>query len=183
MLPGYFHIFRQFLKIGATAFGSATSEVLIEELVEGRRWLTMEQFQSGIALAGLSPGPFHLNLVMNLGYQLRGFRGMGLSVIGFILPSFLLVLGIAYSLTTDSVSSFLQNHPGVIAGLVAGTAGLLATAIRKLWVRSAPSFTSSFVVIILAALVFWLDIPFIVVILLSGVMGVAVFYVYHRFLQ
>jgi len=69
-----------FLKLGITSFGASTSEVIIENISEKKGWLSLDNIRSGIAVAGLSPGPFHINLVMNLGYQLCGFRGLLLSL-------------------------------------------------------------------------------------------------------
>src|SRR5216683_8363443 len=89
-----------FLKLGAIGFGGPVALVgyMYRDLVEGRHWITDEDYKEGLTLAQLMPGPLAAQLAIYLGYV--HYRIMGATVVGiaFVLPSFLMVvaLGAAY---------------------------------------------------------------------------------------
>jgi chromate transporter len=65
------------------------------DLVEGRTWVTERDFLNGVALGQTMPGPLAAQVVMWVGYLQRGALGaLGTSTL-FILPSFVVVLGVA----------------------------------------------------------------------------------------
>ncbi len=144
------NIFLTFLKIGSTSFGASTSEIIIEVLVEKKRWLTIDTTRECLSMSGLAPGPFHVNFVINLGYRLKGVPGMCTALIGFALPSFIVanLLWILFSM--DNTMHFIKENPGIINGIVAGIAGFLVNAIFKL---SKGVITSSYFVLYIAFLV------------------------------
>src|SRR4249919_3673679 len=92
-LTGYF------LKLGSIGFGGPVALVgyMYRDLVETRRWITEEDYREGLALAQLMPGPLAAQLAMYLGYV--HYRVVGATVIGiaFVLPSFLMVIGIGWA--------------------------------------------------------------------------------------
>ena len=158
-----------FLKLGITSFGASTSEVIIENISEKKGWLSLDNIRSGIAVAGLSPGPFHINLVMNLGYQLCGFRGLLLSLSGFILPSFILAYLLAVYMTSDAFTGFLKANPGILTGVLAGISGLLINSIIKLSRGAINSFATLAFTLFLSGLLLIFHIPFISAIIGAGI--------------
>lgn len=86
-----------FLRLGTFGFGGpiALAGYMQKDLVEDRRWLSKEDYVEGLALAQLAPGPLAAQLAIYLGW-VRG-RVLGATLIGFafVLPSFLMVLGLA----------------------------------------------------------------------------------------
>jgi len=89
-----------FLYLGALGFGGpiALAGYMQRDLVERRRWTSEEDYQVGLALAQLAPGPLAAQLAIYLGYVRGGILGGTLVGVAFILPSFLMVvaLGILY---------------------------------------------------------------------------------------
>jgi chromate transporter len=87
---------RYFLYLGTFGFGGPVALVgyMQRDLVERRGWFTREDYLKGLALSQLAPGPLAAQLAMCLGYA-HG-RAAGATVIGlaFILPSFLMTLGL-----------------------------------------------------------------------------------------
>jgi chromate transporter len=65
------------------------------DLVERRRWVPREEFLNGVALGQTMPGPLAAQVVMWIGYLEAGPLGALATVIPFVLPSFVLVLGVA----------------------------------------------------------------------------------------
>lgn len=90
-------LFLSFLKIGTVGFGGGLAVIAhIRNIVVGeRRWLTEQDFASGFALAQTLPGTSAGNMATYVGLRLRGWRGAGVSIAGFILPSMLMMIVLA----------------------------------------------------------------------------------------
>ncbi len=86
-----------FLKIGSTSFGGFMSLISVVEniFVKQRNLLTNEEMLDGISLATILPGPFGVNVVIYVGYLLRGGLGALVSGISILLPTFILILGLS----------------------------------------------------------------------------------------
>jgi chromate transporter len=90
-------LFLSFLKIGTVGFGGGLAVIApIRTLaVQQRRWLTEQDFASGFALAQTLPGTAAGNVTTYVGLRLRGWRGAGAAMAGFILPSTLMMIVLA----------------------------------------------------------------------------------------
>jgi chromate transporter len=86
-----------FLRLGTLAFGGPAAHIAMmeDELVSRRKWVSRERFMDLFAVANLIPGPSSTELAIYLGYDFLGVRGLLLAGTCFILPAFLMVLGIA----------------------------------------------------------------------------------------
>ncbi len=80
-----------YLQIGLTAFGMTILQKL-KALVADNHWLSEEEMNEGLALVQLYPGPIMVDLTAYVGYKLRGVPGAILATLGFILPSYGLML-------------------------------------------------------------------------------------------
>jgi chromate transporter len=90
-------IFLTYLQIGAVAFGFAILQKLKAVVVE-KRWMSDVEMNEGLALVQLYPGPIMVDFTAYVGYKLRGVPGALVATLGFILPSYflMLVLSAAY---------------------------------------------------------------------------------------
>lgn len=86
------------LKVGSISFGGymALVSILRDELVDRRRVLKDEVIMDAVALASIFPGPLAVNIVIYVGYKLRGKAGMLIAFTGIILPAFVLVYILTY---------------------------------------------------------------------------------------
>ncbi|HEY0139878.1 MAG TPA: chromate transporter [Thermoanaerobaculia bacterium] len=86
-----------FLRLGTVGFGGpiALAGAMQRDLVEDRRWVTKDEYVKGLALAQLAPGPLAAQLAIYLGWAKGGIFGATLVAIAFVLPSFLMVIGIS----------------------------------------------------------------------------------------
>ncbi len=79
-----------FLKLGTFGFGGPVALVgsMRRDLVESRKWISETDYQEGLALAQLSPGPLAAQLAMYVGYVRS--RRLGATAVGlaFIRPFF-----------------------------------------------------------------------------------------------
>jgi chromate transporter len=90
-------IFLSFLYVGLTGFGGGLAVMAqIRVLaVRSRRWFTEHEFAEAFALAQSLPGTNAGNAVTYIGWRLRGLRGAAVAMAGFILPSMLMMIGLA----------------------------------------------------------------------------------------
>ena len=88
-------LFLAYLQVGLTAFGFTMLQKVVQLIVEKRRWLTREQADHGLALVQLYPGPIMVDFTAYVGYRLRGVTGALVAVLGFVLPSFALMIALS----------------------------------------------------------------------------------------
>ncbi|MGO4373587.1 chromate transporter [Paenibacillus sp. MCAF20] len=120
----YWQLFLSFLKIGLLSFGGGYAVIpTIQYEVERYGWLTAEQYQRSVSLAGMSPGPVATNSATLIGYHAGGLPGSVIATAGMVLPSLIIVILIAaffYKMNTNIwvKSSFYGLRP-IITGLIA----------------------------------------------------------------
>lgn len=84
-------LFKAFFRIGLTSFGMAILQNL-KAMTLRRRFLTEQEFQEGLALVQLYPGPIMVDLVAFIGYRNHGVLGALIATVGFLLPATALML-------------------------------------------------------------------------------------------
>jgi chromate transporter len=91
------HIFWQFARLGCVSFGGPTAHVgyFHRAFVQQNAWLDEETFSRFNALCTLLPGPSSSQLGFAIGYYRAGIIGGLQAFLGFTLPSFLIMLGVA----------------------------------------------------------------------------------------
>ncbi len=126
-----------FLRLGLTAFGGPAAHIAMfrDEVVTRRQWVTDAEFLDMMAAANLIPGPNSTETAIHLGFRRAGWPGLVAAGVGFILPAFVIVLGISmlYSRygTTPAAGALLYGiEPVVIAIILQAVWGLGRTAIR-----------------------------------------------------
>ncbi len=144
-------LFTSFFKIGAFTFGGGYAMIpLIErEVIDRRKWVEPDEFLDLLTLAQSVPGPVSLNTAVFIGYRLRGMRGALATLLGSILPSFLIMLVIALFFTDVRQNpvvdaAFKGMRPAVVA-LIVGPVISLARGMHR----------SLYIVVAAAALVIW----------------------------
>lgn len=114
-----------FLRLGTTAFGGPAAHIAMmeEEVVRRRGWLTQERFLDLLSAANLIPGPNSTELAIHIGYERRGWAGLLVAGICFILPAMLIVMGFAWAYvrfgTLPALTGVLYGVKPVIVAVVA----------------------------------------------------------------
>ena len=125
--PSYslWQLVRYMLALGTWGFGGPVALVgyMYRDLVEKRRWITDSDYKEGMALAQLMPGPLAAQLSIYLGYVHYRIRGATLVGIAFVLPSFLMVVGIGAVYTRYGGIGWMQ---AVFYGVGAAVIGIIA---------------------------------------------------------
>ena len=88
-----------FLKLGLIGFGGPAAHIALmeKEAVERRHWLSREQFLDLVGGCNLLPGPSSTQVAMALGFTRRGWLGLFIAGVCFIVPAFLATLGLAWA--------------------------------------------------------------------------------------
>lgn len=122
-------LFYSFFKIGLFTFGGGYAMIpLVQREVVRKGWILEDQFLELLTLAQSAPGPLALNTAVFVGYRVKGYRGVALSVFGIILPSFVIILIIAiylHSFRDNNVVAavFKGIRPAVVALMLAPVFG------------------------------------------------------------
>jgi chromate transporter len=99
------------------------------DLVEKRRWFTAEEYREGLALAQLAPGPLAAQLAMYLGWARGGSSGAAVVGFAFVLPSFVMVLALAWGYLRFGGLPWMQ---GAFYGIGAAVIAIIARSVVKL---------------------------------------------------
>ena len=86
-----------FIKLGALGFGGppALAGFMHRDLVEGRKWLSQDDYELALTVAQVMPGPLAAQLAIAIGQLIRGVVGATVVAVAFVLPSFLMVVALS----------------------------------------------------------------------------------------
>lgn len=120
-----------FLRIGTTSFGGPAAHIAItrHEVVKRKQWMDDEEYARLIGLANLVPGPNSTEVAMHVGRVRAGWRGLIGAGLAFILPAFLIVLGLAWLYVEYGTRPTFERG---LAGISAVVVVLIVQAIVQL---------------------------------------------------
>jgi chromate transporter len=151
------------LKLGALGFGGPVALVgsMHRDLVERRGWISEAEYKEGLALAQLMPGPLAAQLAIYLGYVHYGVLGATLIGVGFVLPSFLMVLAIGWAYRAYGGLPWMQAvffgiGPAVIAIILLSAYKLTLKTIGKDALLAAIFVVSIAVTVVTQSEIVWL---------------------------
>jgi len=136
-LPRYtlWQMVRYMLALGTWGFVGPVALVgyMYRDLVEKRGWISESDYKEGMALAQLMPGPLAAQLAIYLGYVHHRVLGATLVGVAFVLPSFLMVVGIGAAYTAYGGIGWMQ---AVFYGVGAAVIGIIAISAYKLTTKN-----------------------------------------------
>src|SRR3954462_14770119 len=106
----YRSIFARFLKFGALAWGGPAAQIAMikHECVDEERWISEESFRKLLAVYQVLPGPEAHELFVYFGRVRGGKLGGFLAGLGFMLPGFLLMLGLSVLYVEANLAGHLE---------------------------------------------------------------------------
>ena len=163
-----------FLWLGTVGFGGpiALAGRMQQDLVDARGWISREDYVEGLALAQLAPGPLAAQLAMYLGYVRAGVLGATLVGVGFVLPSFVMVLALSAAYMRFGGLNWMQ---AVFYGVGAAVIGIIARSafkLTKLTLRKEPLLWGIF--LLLAFSTAWTSREIIWLVIAGGLTTLAV---------
>jgi chromate transporter len=162
-----------FLKIGTIGFGGGIAMLALirQNIVQKLKWINDDDLGVGVAMGQMLPGPFVSNYVEFIGYHLRGLKGMIISVIAFLLPSFLAMTILSFLYFRFQSIPVLQQIFWGIKPIIAGVLLWASIEIGKVNVKNWQALLISLVAFF--ALVFRIDV--LLTVIVCGIMGI-IFY-------
>ena len=150
----YLQLFWTYLKIGTFTIGGGyvMLSMIEREIVDKKGWIDREEFMNMIALAQAAPGLIAVNSAIFIGWRIGGWRGVIATVLGAVLPSFLIILAIAmvfqnYKDLPAVEAVFKGIRPAVVA-LIAAPLIRMAYSAKITWATA--------IIPITGALLIWL---------------------------
>lgn len=119
--PSLVDLFTGLLQVAFSAFGGGLSAWSQRIIVEQRRWMTNEEFLTGLTVARLLPGPNQINLAVYVGASFHGLRGALVAMAGMLLLPFTLLMGLGMLYFSFHTLPAIDR---VLAGVVAAAAGM-----------------------------------------------------------
>ena len=162
-------IFLRFLRFGCLAWGGPAAQIAMisKECVDEERWVSPETFKTTLAVFQILPGPEAHELCVYFGRVRGGRLGGFLAGLGFMLPGFLLMLGLSVLYVEANLAGNLDQ---VFYGLNAAVGAVIGRAL----VRLSRNFITDVPLALLAvagfALTLWADASFIIVLLGAGLL-------------
>jgi chromate transporter len=159
-----------FLRLGTFGFGGpiALTAAMQRDLVQERRWVTLEEYKEGLALAQLAPGPLAAQLAIYLGWARRGLLGATLAGLAFVGPSFLMVMILSVFYIRFGELGWMQ---GAFYGIGAAVIAIVGRGAGKLLSSSVGRDPLLYAVVLVNAIVVaWTESEILSVLALSGVL-------------
>lgn len=170
-LPTLGGIFLSFLKIGLVGFGGGLAVIaqIRALVVNKRRWFTDHEFAEAFALAQSLPGTNAGNAVTYIGFRLRGWRGASVGMIGFVLPS--MVMMIVLAILYRHLRSF-PHTDRLFHGLNAAVVAVIVVAAWRVGRNTLTKPWQWYVTVLSVVAVIILGATIIEVILAAGLIGI-----------
>ena len=161
-------IFLRFLKFGCLAWGGPAAQIAMvkRECVDEEEWIDELSFQRLLAVYQVLPGPEAHELCVYFG-RLRGGKLGGLMAgLGFMLPGFLLMLGLSALYVEADIAESLD---ALFYGLSAAVGALVARALVRLGTSFIKDVPLALIALAGFALTLFADAGFVLVLLGGGI--------------
>ncbi len=171
--PPFSELVRVCARIGFLSFGGPAGQIALmhRELVDERRWVSEAQYLHALNFCHLLPGPEAQQLATWIGWKLHGVRGGLVAGLLFVLPGALVIL--ALSMLYASAAK-LGWFAALFLGIKAAVLAVVVQALLRIAGRALNTrFKKALSVVAFVAL-FVFDLPFPLVVLGAGAIGMAV---------
>ena len=164
--------FLYWLKLGFISFGGPAGQIALmhTELVERRRWISEGRFLHALNYCMLLPGPEATQLAIYIGWLLHRTRGGIIAGVLFILPSLLILIGLAWVYLAF-------GHLALVAGIMNGIKpAVVAIVLAAAWRIGSRTLRNRILVAIACAAfvaIALLQAPFPLIVLGAALCGVA----------
>ena len=129
--PALWPLVAYFLKLGTIGFGGPPALIgyMHRDLVEREKSLDEDTYKLALALAQIMPGPLAAQTAIAIGYFQAGILGATLVGVAFVVPSFLMVIGLSMLYVAYGGLWWMQ---ALFYGIGAAVIAIIAIAAYKL---------------------------------------------------
>lgn len=144
--------------------------LLKQKFVDELHWISEEEMLDLVALAQSSPGPIAVNGAILVGYKLAGIPGVLTSVLGAVIPPFVILTLISSFYTVFKSNLIIKT---LLTGMKAGVAAVIMSVVFDMMTGVTKSKDPALVIVMIAAFlanfVFHINVVFII--LLTAAFG------------
>lgn len=178
----YVKLFASTFYLSAFTFGGGYVIVPLmqKKFVEEYKWIDEKEMLDLTAIAQSSPGAIAVNAAILIGYRLAGIVGAAISILGTVLPPLIIlsILSLAYSAFIDN-----QIVKYILRGMQAGVAAVVLDVAFCMMGELLKEKKVISIIVMLGAFfaTFLLDVNAVIIILVSGFIGViSMYYLKHQ---
>lgn len=170
MTPGWSETLRTFLRIGLLSFGGPAGQIATMHriLVDEKKWLDEARFLHALNFCMLLPGPEAQQLATYAGWQMHRIRGGIAAGVLFVLPGFLVMMGLAALYAGFHQIGAVQ---GLFLGLKPAVLAVVLEATLRIGRRALKGVPAVAVAVIAFLAIFALGVPFPLIVLAAAVVG------------
>ncbi len=161
---------RVWLRVAALSFGGPAGQIAVKHriVVDEKRWIGEARFLHALSYCNLLPGPEAQQLAIYIGWLMHGVRG-GIMAGGlFVLPGLVCIMALSYLYAG-------WGHVGAVAALFFGLKAAVLAVVVQAVVRVGSRALKNRAMLGIAAAafvgIFFLGIPFPLVIVAAGLLG------------
>jgi chromate transporter len=168
--PTFGEAFRFWLKLGFISFGGPAGQISImhHELVDQKKWVSNERFLNALNYCMLLPGPEAQQLATYIGWLLHRLPGGIMAGAFFVIPSIFILFALSYTYAAYGTVPWVAS---VFSGLKAAIMAVVVSAVIKIGKKALKNGVMIGIAAISFIAIYFLKIPFPVIVLGAGVLG------------
>lgn len=166
-------LLRAFTRIGLLSFGGPAGQIALmhRELVDERKWIAEEDFLHALNFCHLLPGPEAQQLATWIGWRLHGWRGGLAAGLLFVIPGAMIILALSM---LYAIAANLDWVEALFLGVKAAVLAIVVQALLRIASRALDTGLKRALAAAAFVGLFLFDLPFPLIVLGSGVIGMAV---------
>jgi chromate transporter len=166
-------LLRVFTRIGLLSFGGPAGQIALmhRELVDERKWIAEEDFLHALNFCHLLPGPEAQQLATWIGWRLHGWRGGLAAGLLFVIPGAVIILALS---VLYAIAANLAWVEALFLGVKAAVLAIVVQALLRIAGRALDTGLKRALAAAAFIGLFLFNLPFPLIVLGSGVIGIAV---------
>ncbi|MBL0712749.1 MAG: chromate efflux transporter [Desulfosarcina sp.] len=170
--PSFWQATRFWIKLGLISFGGPAGQIAImhHELVEQKKWISNERFLNALNYCMLLPGPEAQQLATYIGWLLHRLPGGIVAGAFFVIPSVFILLGLSYVYAAYGTVPWIA---AIFNGLKAAIMAIVVAAVFKIGKKALKNSIMVGLAAVSFIAIFFLKIPFPLIVLGAGAIGLA----------
>ena len=171
--PSFRELVQVFGRIGCLSFGGPAGQIALmhRELVEERQWVEEEQYLHALNFCHLLPGPEAQQLATWIGWRLHGVKGGLAAGLLFVIPGALVILALSM---LYAFAANLDWFAALFLGIKAAVLAIVVQAFIRIGGRALNTRFKRYVAVAAFIALFFFNLPFPIVVLGSGALGIFV---------
>lgn len=171
--PSFSEVLQVFLHIGLVGFGGPAGQIALmhNELIEKRGWISEDDYLHALNFCHFLPGPEAQQLATYIGWKLHGIKGGLAAGLLFILPGVAIILGLSI---LYAYAAHLEWFKAIFIGIKAAILAIVVQALLRIAGRALNTGFKKAIAIIAFIGLFFLNLPFPLIVLGAGLLGVAI---------